>query len=129
MSFLFIERDGQLIKVPREASAHRIFAEVAVSAEGLVFYFHPRANRDESGIAARVAPMHAPRDSFDLSVALRAGNPALPSNEIWWWRLANLSDPLRAGFDRLKAAFAKSQFETTKQLMRNLAIYGHAQRT
>lgn len=129
MSFLFIERHGQFIKVPRKASAHRTFAEVAVSAEGLVFYFHPRPFRDESGIAASVAPMHAPRDSFDLSVVLRTANPALPSNDIWWWRLANLSDPLRAEFDWLKAAFTVNRFETTKQLMRNVPIYRYGKRT
>jgi hypothetical protein len=129
MSFLFVERHGQFIRVPRRVGAHRIFAEVTVSAEGLVFCFHPRANRDESGITVSVAPARAPRDSFDLSVALRAGNPALPSNDVWWWRLANLSDPLRAEFDWLKSAFAETQFEMTKREMRNVAIYGRAKRT
>jgi hypothetical protein len=125
LSFLFVERAG-IVKSPRPG--HPVLGEVAIAADGLVFYFSPLANPSESGVDALVAPQHAPRDSQHLTFALMAVDPAVPIESRLWSSLAVISMYLRPRFDSLKQAFSREQFEATKQRVRNLAIHENATR-
>lgn len=129
LAFLFQERGGRIIENPVEPVRYPQLADVIVAADGLIFYFWKIANPDERGVSVKVAPVDVPNDSQDLSLALMTTNPEAPVDRRGWISLRTIAPYLRSGFDSLKLAFSRENFEVTKQRIRHLEIHGSVVRT
>jgi hypothetical protein len=124
LAFLFQDREGGIIKQRSRPGAYPQAVDLAIAADGLTPYFWRISIPDEYGVRA-----HAPNDSQDLRFALRATNPEAPVERKGQTSMSAISLHLKSGYDLLKLAFSAENFETTKQRIRHLEIYGNVLRT
>jgi hypothetical protein len=129
LAFLFQEREGRIIERRSRPDGYSQSADVATAADGLILYFWRLANPDEYGVRAQVAPAHVPNDAQDLPFALMTIDPETPVNRHGWTSLSTVTVHLKSGYDSLKLSFSPENFETTKQRIRHLEIYGNVLRT
>jgi hypothetical protein len=122
LAFLFQDREGGIIKQRLRPGAYPQAVEPGHRRPWLGHFWRVSIP-DEYGVRA-----HAPNDSQDLPFALRATSPEAPVERKGPTSMSAISLHLKSGYDLLKLSFSAENFETTKQRIRHLEMYGHVLR-